>query len=141
MLEVGPAPVEMEVTSDLRDRGCADTPRAPKPRQVAKAGRMGHDRTCGSEIQPHVSYLLETFYRSVYLPRKQGLGRNLSAYLRLGRTRRRSPRRRIGEGRLKGRRSVHERPEGARDRSIGGHWEGDLILGKRGESALGAIVE
>ena len=83
----------------------------------------------------------ETLYRGVYLPKKHGLGRSLSAYLRSGRTRRRSPRRRIGEGRLKGRRSIHERPEAAKDRSVGGHWEGDLILGKRGESALGAIVE
>jgi len=83
----------------------------------------------------------ETLCRSVYLPRKHGLGRSLAVYLRSGRTRRRSPRRRIGEGRLKGRRSIHERPEAARDRSIGGHWEGDLMLGKRGESALGAIVE
>ena len=45
----------------------------------------------------------ETLYRSVYLPRKHGLGRSLAVYLRSGRTRRRSPRRRVGEGRLKGR--------------------------------------
>jgi len=78
----------------------------------------------------------ETLYRSVYLPRKHGLGRGLSGYLRSGRTRRR-----VGEGRLKGMRSIHDRPEAAKDRSIPGHWEGDLILGKRGESAMGAIVE
>jgi len=83
----------------------------------------------------------ETLYCGVYLPNKHGLGRSLSAYLRSGRTRRRSPRRRIGEGQLKGRRSIHERLEAARDRSVGGHWEGDLILGMRGGSALGDIAE
>jgi len=38
-------------------------------------------------------------------------------------------------------RSIHDRPEAAEDRSVPGHWEGDLILGKRGDPAMGAIVE
>ena len=37
--------------------------------------------------------------------------------------------------------SIEERPVEVADRSIAGHWEGDLIMGKGHKSALGVIVE
>ena len=37
--------------------------------------------------------------------------------------------------------SIEERPIEVADRSIAGHWEGDLIMGKGHKSALGVIVE
>lgn len=37
--------------------------------------------------------------------------------------------------------SIHQRPKSVEGRRIGGHWEGDLLLGKWRQSALGTLVE
>lgn len=84
----------------------------------------------------------ETIYQALYNGAKGGLSRQLTAKLRTGRPLRKRRRRAhertprfIAPALL-----IDHRPAAARDRSRVGDWEGDLITGRGGLSAIGTLV-
>jgi IS30 family transposase len=84
----------------------------------------------------------ETIYQSLYVQTRGALRRELTTCLRTGRALR-HPNRRAAErrGRLPNMVNISHRPPEADDRAVPGHWEGDLIIGRNGTSAIGTLVE
>lgn len=85
----------------------------------------------------------ETIYRTLFIQARGALRKELTACLRTGRAQRR-PQLRIeqsGAGRLRNMVLISDRPPEVEDRAVPGHWEGDLIIGQGGRSAIGTLVE
>jgi transposase, IS30 family len=93
------------------------------------------------DLEMRVSH--ETIYRSLFVQARGALRKELAVCLRTGRTQRSSHKRteHSGTGRLREMVMISDRPAEASDRAIPGHWEGDLIVGKLGCSAIGTLVE
>lgn len=89
----------------------------------------------------HVSH--ETIYQALYVQARGALKRALVAHLRQGRPYRRprpAARAERGPGRIRHAVSIAERPASADTRAVPGHWEGDLLVGRRG-SQIATLVE
>jgi transposase, IS30 family len=132
-----PKPAKLAVDSRL----CREVERGLRlhwsPQQIA--ARL--IREYPGDLNMRVSH--ETIYRTLFVQSRGALRRELTTCLRTGRAQRRPHMRteRSSAGRIRHMILISERPPEVEDRAIPGHWEGDLIIGKGGRSAIGTLVE
>ena len=91
---------------------------------------------------PEMRVSPETIYQSLYVQSRGALRRDLAVCLRTGRALRR-PSRKVGQrkNRIPNMINISERPPEVEDRAVPGNWEGDLIIGKQNQTAIGTLVE
>jgi IS30 family transposase len=91
---------------------------------------------------PEMQVSHETIYRTLFIQSRGALRRELTKHLRTGRVIRRPAGTRLPDGRggRPGILNISERPAEANDRAVPGHWEGDLVFGKR-MSPVATLVE
>lgn len=105
------------------------------PEQISARLKSRYD-----DKQMHVS--TETIYTYLYVLPRGTLRKELQNHLRQARTvRRKHGKGNVAHAPIPDLISIHERPREVEDRCVPGHWEGDLIVGQKHQSALGTLVE
>ncbi len=92
---------------------------------------------------PEMQVSHETIYQSLFVQGRGALRKELHSCLRTGRAMRRAKaytKGGTGQGQLTNMVMISERPAEVADRAVPGHWEGDLIFGKK-MTAIGTLVE
>jgi len=108
------------------------------PQEIS--GRIKMDYPLDMEMR--ISH--EAIYQYIYVLPRGELKQTLIKALRQEHKYRRTQKKGKQEetrGKIANMLSIEERPAEVADRSVPGHWEGDLILGKYKRSALGTLVE
>jgi IS30 family transposase len=130
-------PVRLMVNQNLQNAVCHRlTCLGYSPQQVASRLKKEYP----SDTSMHIS--TESIYQYIYIHAKGELKKELLKSLRrvrTGRTSRGKPA--LLTGKIPNMTLITERPAEVENRSIPGHWEGDLIIGKDHKSALGVLVE
>jgi IS30 family transposase len=163
-----PSTISREVTRHggvRRYRACrADTDalrraRRPKLSKLASCGRLRKVVEAKLELRwspaqisgwlvdefaddPEMRVSHETIYLSLFVQSRGALRKELTRHLRSGHTTRRPRGHTVmnGQGQLRATLNIRERPAEADDRAVPGHWEGDLLMGKR-MHAMATLVE
>ena len=92
---------------------------------------------------PEMQVSHETIYQSLFVQSRGALRKELHSCLRSGRAMRRAKaytKGNVGQGQLKDMVMISERPAEVKDRAVPGHWEGDLIFGRK-MTSIGTLVE
>jgi transposase, IS30 family len=93
--------------------------------------------------RPEMQVSHETIYQSLFVQSRGALRKELHSCLRSGRAMRRAKaytKGNVGQGQLRNMVMISERPAEVKDRAVPGHWEGDLIFGKK-MTSIGTLVE
>ena len=130
-----PKTTKLAANPRLCARVDADLKKLWSPGQIAARLR----REFGDDHSMRISH--ETIYKSIYVQGRGELRRELARCLRTGRARRVAQGRLEKRGRIPAMVMISERPPEVEDRAVPGHWEGDLLVGKNGKSAIGTLVE
>lgn len=108
------------------------------PDQIARKLRLEYPTDTTMRIAP------DTIYTTVYVLPKGALKKELLSCLRRGHRRRRR-RLRADQPKLERKLAdmvlIDKRPLAINERIVPGHWEGDLLIGKNRQSALGSLTE
>ena len=141
------------------DKAAVQRARRPKPSRLASCARLRAVVEAKLELRwspqqisgwlveefpddPEMRVSHETIYLSLFVQSRGALRKELTRYLRSGHTTRRPQGHSVmnGQGQLRGTLNIRERPAEANDRAVPGHWEGDLLMGKR-MHAMATLVE
>jgi IS30 family transposase len=131
-----PKPAKLATNHRLRQVVQDDLTRRFSPEQIA--GRLRRQ----FPDDPEMWVSTETIYQSLYVQSRGALKRELTRYLRTGRALRK-PGRQVAQrkNRIPDMVNIAQRPPEVDDRAVPGHWEGDLLIGKRNATAIGTLVE
>jgi len=131
-----PKPAKLATNMVLRAKVEQDLEKKYSPEQIT--GRL----LVEFPNDPEMRVSPETIYQSLYVQSRGALRRDLAVCLRTGRALRR-PSRKVGQrkNRIPNMINIAERPAEVEDRAVPGNWEGDLIIGKQNQTAIGTLVE
>jgi IS30 family transposase len=131
-----PKPAKLATNLVLRAKVEKDLEKKYSPEQITGRLRVEFPEDPEMRVSP------ETIYQSLYVQSRGALRRDLAVCLRTGRALRR-PSRKVGQrkNRIPNMINISERPPQVEDRAVPGNWEGDLIIGKQNQTAIGTLVE
>lgn len=131
-----PKAAKLATNVALRAKVEQDLKKKYSPEQITGRLRVEFPNDPEMRVSP------ETIYQSIYVQSRGALRRDLAVCLRTGRALRR-PSRKVGQrkNRIPNMINIAERPAEVGDRAVSGNWEGDLIIGKQNQTAIGTLVE